>query len=194
MNNSSLYECTISPKNERAEYTFYIIFRIIKIIFMIITILTGTYAFFFSNYMWIAVLFFLIIAFIFGRIQRKFYNFYDYSFCDDEVKFAKVINNKKRVLIIKFNLKDIINIGFITSDNFNKYEMTENFKKVYAKSKLLDETNLYIAINYNGEKKLVIISYHEKFLSLILRKTSNKVLDGEFAETLKTYEKKYNLS
>ncbi len=193
MNNNSLYECTIPPKNIKNQRIFYFIFKVLKIIFILFAILSAIYAFFVSNFVWLVVLFFFLIAFIIGLIQEKFYNFYDYFFCDEEIKFAKVINNKKRRLIIKFKVSDINKIGFVTSSDFNKYEFIENYKKVYAKSKLLDETNLYYAININGENKLIITSYHERFLSYILKKATNKILDGEFAETLKKYEK-YNLS
>ena len=193
MNNSTLYEYTISPKNEKKQYTFYIVFKIIKILFIVLAILTAIYAFYVSNFMWLVVLLFFVIAFLFGRIQRRFYNFYDCSFCYDEIKFAKIVNNKKRWPIIKFNVKDIVKIGFITSKDFNRFEIGENYKKIYAKGKPLDITNVYIAITNNNENKLIITSYNSKLLNSIINKTSNSILDGEFVETLKSYEK-YNLS
>lgn len=193
MKNSSLFECTIAPRNLKFERSFFIFFKTLKIILFIITILTAIYAFYFSNFIWLVVLVLLLLVLLVLYFQRKFYNFYDYSFCVDEIKFAKIINNKNRRLVIKFKVKDIQKIGFVTSKDFNKFEYEKNYKKVYAKRKMLDETNVYFAIDYNGENKLVIANYHSEFLSYILKKSSNNVLDGEFAETLKKYEK-YNLS
>ncbi len=193
MNNSSLYECTIEPRNLKFERSFFIFFKTLKIILFIITILIAIYAFYFSNFMWLVALFFLLLTLLVLNLQRRFYNFYDYYFCVDEIKFAKIVNNKNRRLIIKFKVKDIQKIGFVTSNDFNKFEFEKHYKKVYAKSKILDETNVYFAINYNGENKLIIANYHNEFLSYILKKSSNSILDGEFAETLKKYEK-YNLS
>ncbi len=190
MNNTSLFECTVAPKNESRERTLYLIFKIAKIVFFICTAIVGIFAFNFSNEMWILCGVFLIHSLILAYLQRKFYAFYDYSFTDGEVKFVKVINNKARKLLTKLNVKDITKLGFVSSSEFEIFLKDKECKKIYAKSKSLAEDNVYMQINQNGEKKLVIFEYNQKFLYAILKRATNKILDSEFA---KAYEK-FNLS
>lgn len=193
MNNSSLFECTIAPQNEKTEKTFYIIFKIIKFFFIFLAIIIAFYAFYFSNFMWLAVLLSAIFAIIFQTVQDKFYNYYDYIFCDDEIRISKVVNNKRRRFLTCFKIKDIEKLGFVSGDNYAKLSNNSTYKKIFAKSKILDVTNIYFSINANGERKLIIMAFNKKFLSGVFPKISSKLFDDDFTKLLKEYEK-YNLS
>ena len=193
MNNNSLFECTIPPRNLETERTISIIFKIIKIIFIFMAIITGIYAFYFSNFMWLVTLFLILLAFLAGSFQGKFYNFYDYTFCDDEIRLTRVVNNKWRRFITSFKIKDIEKVGFVSSNNYQKLIENNAYKKVYGKSKFLEVNNLYFAVNANNEKKIIVMAFNKKFLSGVFQKLSSKVYDEEFTNQIKEYEK-YNLS
>ncbi len=190
MNNSSLFECSIAPKNEKIERNLYLISKTIKIISLVCGIIIGVLAFYFSTPLFVLCAIFLINAIIWGVLQSNVYAFYDYILVDDEIRFVKVINNKKRKVIIKFIDKDIIKAGFVSSADFEKLFTNKSIKKAYAKSKLLNENDFYFHINNDTENKLVILTYNQQFLYYVLKKTSKKILDSEF---IKNYEK-FNLS
>ncbi len=193
MNNSSLFECSIAPQNQILDRTLCIILKTIKILFIILAIITAIYAFYFSNFMWIVTLVLILLSIITGVIQEKFYNFYDYTFCEDEIRITKVINNKRRVFLTRFKLKDVVKIGFVSGKTYEKLSQNKEYKKIYAKSKILDVTNLYFEVNANGEHNLIILAFNKKFLSGVFQKLPSKHFDEDFTKLLEEYEK-YNLS
>jgi hypothetical protein len=143
--------------------------------------------------MWIVTLFLVLLAFLTGSFQGKFYNFYDYVFCDDEIRITSVVNNKWRRFIISFKVKDIEKVGFVSSNNYQKLTANKAHKKIYGKSKLLEVNNLYFAVNFNNEKKIIIMAFNKRFLAGVFQRISSKVYDEEFTTQIKEYEK-YNLS
>lgn len=193
MNNSSLFECTVAPINEKTEKTFYTIFRILKFITIALTIFIAFYAFYFSNFMWLVALTFALLAFLLGHLQGKFYNYFDYIFCEDEIRISRVAGNKWRRFLTSFKLKDIEKIGFVSGTNYQKLSTNKAYKTIYCKGKILDVTNLYIALNSNGERKLIIMAFNKKFFAGVFNKISSKLFDDDFSNLLKEYEK-YNLS
>ncbi len=190
MNNSSLYECSIAPKNEKKERILYLISKTVKIICLVLSAIIGILAFNFSTPLFILCAIFLINAIVWGVLQSKVYAFYDYILVDDEIRLIKVINNKRRKVIVRFIDKNILKAGFVSSSEFESLYENSEIKKVYAKSKILNENDFYFYINNNGEDKLVILTYNQQFLYFVLKKTSRKILDSEF---VKNYEK-FNLS
>lgn len=193
MNNSSLFECTIPPRNENTERTISIIFKFFKILFIICAVATGIYAFYFSNFMWIITFIFVLLAILASVFQGKFFNYYDYSFCEDEIRLTRVVNNKWRRYITSFKIKDIEKLGFVSSNNYQKLTTNKAYKKIYAKSKLLEVNNLYFAVNSNNEKKIIIMAFNKRFLTGVFQRLSSKVYDDEFTNQIKEYEK-YNIS
>ncbi len=190
MNNSSLYECSIAPKNEKKEYNLYIILKIVKIICLLGGFATAFLAFYLYTPIFIVSAIFFINAIVWGILQTKVYAFYDYIIVDDEIRFVKVINNKRRKILIKFLDKNILKAGFVSSAEFENLYANKDIKKLYAKSKLINSGDFYFYINHNGENKLVILTYNQQFLYYVLKKTTKKILDSEFT---KNYEK-FNLS
>ena len=188
MNNKTLYQCSIPPQNEKIEYSFYKFLKVIRIFCIIFSATSALYAFYFSNPAWLVTLFFVLCSVGLFYIGRNFYNFYDYLFVDDEVRLIKVINNKTRKVLAKFNVKHIEKIGFTNSLEYLKYKNNNNVKKIYAISKNYDGQMIYFLVNHEGENKIILLQFNSKFLYYVLNKTSRRVLDSNFNDNLKEYE------
>ena len=192
MGKTTIFECTTPPKNENRERVLYKTFNILKYIFIAFAIISAIIAFSIIATYLIFTLINLVLIVICLIIQYRFYNFYDYTVVENEIRVSKLINNKLRKGVIKFTTSKIIKIGFVGGEEFQKYN-DGNLKIVKAKGGYLEEIDIYFLINYNGENKLVIFKFNQKFMSHLINLTTNKVLDGNFTENLKEYEK-FNLS
>ncbi len=192
MSKSTIFECTIAPENQKKQHTLYMIFNVIKIIFLVLTVFYLIMAFAIDVLLFVTFFICLLISILFTFIQYLFYNFYDYTVVEDEIRISKLINNKLRRGVISFTTSKILKIGFVGGSEFQNLN-TNNIHTIYAKNKNLKEVDVYFLITHNGEKKVVIFKFNGKFLSHVLSLTSNKVLDKDFNSNLKEYEK-FNLS
>ncbi|MBR6737548.1 MAG: hypothetical protein IKL82_04200 [Clostridia bacterium] len=159
----NVYEITIAPKNERADKIKMNIFAVLTAISVTGALICFNFAFMWENLMFIPTVLFVILIFVFLYGKHQYYNFYDLSFYDGEIKIVKVRNNNKRLLIARFNGKNITKIGLVSKTNVDFKE----YKRLIATSKI--ESNSLLITFEDGESKLLVLPYEEGFLTALIR-------------------------
>ena len=206
------YEETINDHNSEKSRRKYLTFKIIGIIFYVFAGLLIAFGMFsctftpvdkdasLKNSILGLVLFFLVPAILFfiggfycQRIKYRFMLSYDYTFVTGSVRIAKVLNGVKRKPLIKFDYTNIVQIGRVGSETYEKYAGQKEYKKIFATPN--NETNeeerkdfYYMAVSVDGEKKLVIIECTELFLVNILKFANKSVLEKDFVTAKKKKE------
>lgn len=182
--NSDFYEISVSPKNEKRQKVYYIIFKIVKIFFAILAALEGVFAFTFYNPLWIPCALTVLMAVAAYYAQRTFYCFYDYTYVGGSVRVTKVINNIKRKPLASFDVKNIIEAGNIDSDFFIKNYKNKAVKKIYATNADITEKDPVFRITENGVEKILLIKFDEKFLTFVMRSAGVSKFDKEYLKLI----------
>lgn len=182
--NNKYFEYGVSPKNEKREKSLMTIFMTFKIIFIVLTIIMGVFAFIFSNTFWILVIFLLTIVIVLSYFQSKFYNFYDFVFVDGRVSLSKIINNKRRKPLVSFECKSIEKIGFLDGETCNKYVNDKSVKKIYVNNSLTVKDVCFL-VNTTESKTLILFPFNEHFLVQVLKYSGNNKLDKDFIDNIK---------
>lgn len=123
------------------------------------------------------------IGCLFLKTRNNFCVDYDYTFVSGTVKIAKVINNKKRKLLLKFETSDILKVGKIDSKFFEKILTTPLVSFCfYSANEEPDEGKdfYYFYISVNGEKKVVVIECSKKFFVNFFNYINKTIIDEEF--------------
>lgn len=111
---------------------------------------------------------FCFSGFIFAIFRNKNCVDYDYTFVSGSFSFAKVIHNSKRKEIISFDAANVEKIGVYQSKLSNKYENSENIKKLYLTSndKPSEEKDFYyIVANVSGLKYYLLLECSHTFIA-----------------------------
>lgn len=124
------------------------------------------------------------LAIFLGIKKNNLYIDYDYTFVTGSIRFSKVINNKKRKSICKFEASDIEKIGNYNSQTFLLYKSRGNCNYLVLTSNINDEDKkfYYIVANFEGEKHLMVLECSEAFIIDVLKFASRSVLEKEFTK------------
>lgn len=187
------YEETATINNERSERAKYNIFRVLSILFYVLTVLYLIVVFF--AYDWsggnlllniifviIPFIMFLVSGIVFGKLKNKFCVEYDYTFVTGSIRVSKVIKYIKRKFIIKFETRDIEKIGEYGSQTYYKYEQIKDITKLTLTSNFTASENkkfYYIVANVDSDKKLMLFECREEFIINILKFSNKTVLEEE---------------
>ncbi len=174
------YENTVAPSKPKRDKGLYLTFYILKIFCIILTSILGILAFIVDNYMWIPTVISLLFVVVCFFMQYQFYNFYDLSFYEGEIKVVKVRNNKKRLLLARFSIKKITKIGIISNTKIN----FKDYKRIGATNKLKSNT-IFIIFN-DTEEKLLLLPFDEGFLSALIKHGGISKFEKELIEYIKT--------
>ncbi len=147
MARSAFYEESAITTREKAERRSYLIFHIASIIVLVIAVLL---VFFSLTYvpallsndemtgadkaiavvMWLLPILFLVgFFFLFRYLKRKFNVSFDYTFVEDELRVTKVFNGKSRKHLHTFKASQILQIGYVESNSFERIMAGQNGKK-----------------------------------------------------------------
>lgn len=182
--NNKYFEYGVAPKNESKEKSLMMIFKIIKYVFVLIDVLVGYFAFMFINLLWVAFAISLTITLILNYFQNRFYNFYDLVFVDGRIAVSKIVNNKRRKYLVKFECKSIEKIGFLGGETYEKYLKDKEVKNVYVTDDLTSNDVCFL-INTINKKTLLLLPYNEYFLVQVLKYCGNNKLEKTFIEKFK---------
>lgn len=131
----------------------------------------------------VPMVFFVLTGCLFFKSRNKFCVDYDYTFVSGTVKIAKVINNKKRKLLIKFETSDILKIGKIGSSFFEKILKTPMLNFYFYSANDEPENGkdfYYFYICVSGEKKVVVIECSRNFFVNFFNFLNRTLIDEEF--------------
>lgn len=183
---NNLYEISVAPKNPGQQKTFLLIFNILKYLNLAVIGVCLVIAFSIYNLFYIVALLFVLSYILCLRISRMFYNFYDYTFVDGSIRIIKVVNNKMRRLVIKFDAKDIISVGNLFGETYNKRIKDKTVKNLFASPNPLTENDIAIYLSSGGKEYLLMLEYDEFFIVNVLRSSGINKLDKDFADKIKS--------
>lgn len=128
------------------------------------------------------IVFCFLAGFFLGKTKKKFYNEFDYTFVSGSFRFSKVIMNKKRVFINKFETSQVEKIGKYGSNGYNLYTKNPKIKRVYLTNNSYPAEGkdfYYMVFNQNGEKFLYLLECTEKFIVNILHFMNSTVWERD---------------
>ena len=74
---------------------------------------------------------------------------YEYDFIQGDMEIARILNNSKRTVLLKFNISDVSVIGVTTQKNYNRYVSMPSYKKIYASLSKKPSNELYFLVVNN---------------------------------------------
>lgn len=165
----NIYEQFIYSKNDGKAQIKYFSFAISATILFIIAAVSMIIAL--QQEMWALIVVTLVsgAASIFiWRKKDEAYIEYEYSYTLGELEVAKIINNKRRRILCKFECKEIEAFGKINTTAYTRYLKNPNVKKVYATFIKNAEKDVYY-MYYVGKKAKYLIHFEpdEEMLSYV---------------------------
>ncbi len=125
-----------------------------------------------------------IISVVGGLLLLKFKNSfcidYDYTFTSGTLSFAKVINNKKRKLMFKFESSDIEKVGRVGSKDFSTileqqgvdvYVLTANEDAAAGKELF------YILTPIETRKTVIVLECTQQFIANIVKYCGKRIIE-----------------
>ena len=185
MDNSSLYEYSVAPNNQTFQKTMMITLKAFRYLNIAACIFFLILAFGYNTYFVILAGITAVAAIVLFFGGRLFYNFYDISYVSGSVRIIKVINNAYRRLAVTFDTKDILAVGKIFGEPFDKYSKDKSVKRIYASASRLTENDFCVLCYTKFGTTIVYMQYDEKFISYLLRGAGVKVFDKDFIEYLR---------
>lgn len=116
-------------------------------------------------------------AFFIKRMINKMNPEFDYVLNGSLFYIVRIINRVKRKKYIQLNLSQIINIGNISLESYNRFAADPNIKKIYAITNPENEDNVYYLLyNDTDKKKLLHFEPNEELLSILRRSLGRDVI------------------
>lgn len=178
------YECSVAPERENFQRTISIVYTVLLVISIIFFAVTF--------YLWLItfdtgfiVLYVptAIFSTAFILLRRRLCLYFDYTYISGELRVIKVVRGKTRRKFIILDCKNIIQIGKVGSDSFEKiYEQKNQYKLKLATPNGLTANNqlFYVYADYNGEKILLILECEEKLLAYIVSNRGKNIIEKDY--------------
>lgn len=107
-------------------------------------------------------------------VNRRYIE-YEYSFFDDEVRFAKIINKNKRKVLKGYNMSEVVIIAPAGDQSLYQYE-NDNGAKVRDLSSGDKDAKVYVMVA-KGQERMEMVRFEpdEKYLDAVCRRFGMKV-------------------
>lgn len=175
-----LYEESANPSNLKSQKFIYNLYTG----FMWLMICLAVFFFIFFTMIpalfWFPLAFTLISAFLCAFFRTKTYYCVDCIFVTGSTRIIKVVNFKKRKKIIIFEANEVLQVGKITSNSYQKIESMPNVKKIYGTpNKYIDE-GFYVHLMQNNQAYLLILECKETYLQHLVAFTGRQVIEKDY--------------
>ncbi len=181
---SSIYEFSLQPNKPKLQKFLYITFEILSLIQMVILLVNIIVFFVVETVVWLLGVFSAMITFM--LLRNCFYNFYDYSYVDGEVRISKLVNNKYRKKVVRFNCRNVVSIGKVNGETYNNHNRDNVTRKIYAKSRFsVTDKDIVVLFEQDSRLYLLIMANDETFTSLMIKSAGVKKLDKDYIAYLK---------
>lgn len=177
------YENSAGPQNERTQKLFYKFYQVMFVLAVVVLVISLYFYLLLGD---LGFLIFVGFGLIFGTIcffiKRRLMNYYDYTFVSGEIRIVKVVSGKSRKLKLKFDSKDVYQVGKVFSDAYEKLVATPGIKlNVLTPNGLNAKKQLYyIGAKINGENQITVLECEEKFLSYIVMNRGNSIIEKDY--------------
>lgn len=121
--------------------------------------------------------------FVFFQIKKRININYDYVFVSGELRIAKVFNINRRKLMERIDCEEIIQIGDTDNVSYERLASTPGTKVIYYTPNAEaaeDKFFMYILINANNGKKLLVLEARELLLMNIMKFVRRSVLESDY--------------
>lgn len=176
-----LYEESANPSNLKFQKVIFIIYTVLIWLFGILDVLV---LFFFpTNYvvdMIVTLVFFTGSGVLFWFLRRKIYYCVDLVFVTGQTRIIKVIHFKFRKRIIFFDYNEVIQVGRIGSESFEKIYSVPKLKKVYATPNRYIENGFYVYLSQDGTETLVLLECKEDYLVNLVNFAGRKIIEKDY--------------
>ena len=190
MARSAFYEESAISTNERRERRAYQVFHIASIVMLVIAALlilfsltsvpsilsdeklTGTQKAVSIVVWFLPILSLVGFFFLFRFIKRRKNLSFDYTFVEDELRVTKVFNGKSRKHLRTFKADQILKIGYVDSDSFERTLAGMQGKKAIplTPNDRAAEGKMFIYLLYSSsiEKSLYILECRKELLEYLV--------------------------
>lgn len=176
--NDVFYEESANPTNLKLQKVLYIIYTVL----MWISIGASVFILYVMLFVGFDLTIILSVgsAILFGIIKTKFYYCVDLTYVNGSTRIIKVQNYKKRKKLIMFESNEVVQVGKITSESFEKVSAIANIKVIYATPNKDLTEGFYVQVLQNGQQHLVILECKETYLQYLVAKTGKQVVEKDY--------------
>lgn len=176
-----LYEESATPVNLKFQKIVFIVYTVFIWLFGIADVFT---LLFYPTQYWGGLIFLLVFftgsAVGFWFLRRKIYYCVDLIFVTGQTRIIKVINFKFRKKLLMFDYTDVIQVGKIGSESFEKLYSMPKLKKVYATPNKFFENGFYVYLSQEGVNTLVLLECKEDYLINLVNFVGRKVIEKDY--------------
>ena len=189
-------EDSAKVKNESKQKSLYNSFTVLAIFFFVVAFIVFSYIItttldklneenilLFILLYCLPCLIALGIGIVFWLLRNKFYVEYDYSFTSGAFRVSKVIMNKKRKFVVKFDISEVEKVGEIDSETYKNYLKINTNKKILLtnnKTPMDGKAFYYFAVKQNKTKNIYIFECKKEFIIQIVNYKGRYILDKDF--------------
>ncbi|MBR1868120.1 MAG: hypothetical protein IJ800_06060 [Clostridia bacterium] len=128
----------------------------------------------------ITALFFAVTSFIFWFLRSRIFYCVDCIFVSGSTRLIKVVNYKRRRKILLYEADDVVQVGKITSESFEKVLSVPGIKRIYATPNKYCEEGFYVWVRQSGQDYAVIMDCKEEYLLNLVSFTGKKVIERDY--------------
>ncbi len=176
-----LYEESATPKNLKFQKIIFIVYTVLIWIFGIIDVLT---LLFYPAAYWVGMIvtlvFFTGSGVGFWFLRKQIYYCVDLVFVTGQTRIIKVVHFKFRRKILVFDYNEVIQVGKIGSESFEKLYATPKLKKIYATPNKYIENGYYVYLNHEGINILVLLECKEDYLINLVNFAGRKIIEKDY--------------
>lgn len=110
---------------------------------------------------------------------------FDYYLLGSTFRIVKVVNRKKRKLLIEVPVSSISSIGRVDSDGYARLAADKTVKQVKAYCND-GEDMIYAFLPHDGERKLVLMEADSEYIANLRKAVSLSILDESLRKIVKT--------
>lgn len=171
-----LYEESANPVNLKFQKVIFVIYTVLIWIFGILDFIV----IFFFTADWVNIIFLTLSLVAFWILRRKIYYCVDLVFITGQTRIIKVVNYKFRRKMMVFDYGDVIQVGKIGSESFEKIYATPKLKKVYATPNKYISEGYYVYLAQEGVNYLVILECKEDYLINLVNFAGRKIIEKDY--------------
>lgn len=172
----TLYEESFNPTSLGLQKTVFVIYTVLL---WIIGILDGIILFFFTTD-WLSLIF-LTGSFVgLWLLRQKIYYCVDLVFVSGQTRVIKVVHYKRRRKMLIFDYKDVLQVGRLGSEAYNKICLEPKIKKLYATPNKYISDGFYVYLTQDGVNYLVCMECKEEYLVNLVNFAGRKIIEKDY--------------
>ncbi len=175
-----LYEESANPSNLKTQKLIYNIYTGLMWLMICLAIFTFIFFTMLPSLFWFPLVFTILSAILFAFLRTKIYYCVDCVFVTGSTRIVKVINYKRRKKIIVFEANEVVQVGKITSNSYEKLTNMNNIKKIYGTPNKYIDDGFYVHLVQNGQAYLLILECKETYLQHLVAFTGRQVIEKDY--------------